>query len=124
MINEVFSLLNDWRNLPAYQLERRADIFFAVYLKKIFKECFSEDVDKIIPELPVRIGTINRDRDTNESIKTDYCVFTKSNKVYLVELKTDDASIRPEQIKNYCESIKKGFEEIIKIGRASCRERV
>ncbi len=114
MINEVFSRLNDWRKLPAYQLERRADIFFAVYLEKIFKEYFSEDVIDVIPEFPVRIGTIYSDRDTNETIKTDYCVFTKSGKVYLVELKTDDASISPEQIKNYVESIKKGFEEITK----------
>jgi len=33
-INELFDLLDDWRNLPSYQLERRADIFFAIHLEK------------------------------------------------------------------------------------------
>ncbi len=123
MIDKIFSRLNDWRNLPAYQLERRADIFFAVYLEKIFKEYFPEDLEDIIPEFPVRIGTIYPDpelapepvpeRNINRSDKIDYCVFTKSGKIYLVELKTDNASISKEQLIYYYASIKKGFKEII-----------
>jgi len=35
-IEKLFDLLDDWRRLPAYQLERRADIIFAVHLEKIF----------------------------------------------------------------------------------------
>jgi hypothetical protein len=37
MISKLFHLLDNWRNLPSYQLERRADIFFALYLDKIIK---------------------------------------------------------------------------------------
>jgi len=35
LIDELFDKLDEWRSLPAYQLERRADIFFAIYLKDI-----------------------------------------------------------------------------------------
>lgn len=39
MITErLFDLLDDWRNLPSYQLERRADIFFALHLEIIIKK--------------------------------------------------------------------------------------
>ena len=34
-IDEVFALLDRWRHLPAYQLERRADVFFAAYLHEV-----------------------------------------------------------------------------------------
>jgi len=37
IIDNLFNLLDDWRTLPAYQLERRADIFFALYLDKILE---------------------------------------------------------------------------------------
>jgi hypothetical protein len=31
-LNQMFEMLDRWRHLPAYQLERRADILFAIYL--------------------------------------------------------------------------------------------
>jgi len=37
-INKLFDLMDDWRNLPAYQLERRADIFFAIHLEEIIEK--------------------------------------------------------------------------------------
>lgn len=30
-VERAFELLDRWRHLPAYQLERRADIFFALF---------------------------------------------------------------------------------------------
>jgi hypothetical protein len=35
--DRLFDLLDDWRRLPAYQLERRADIFFALHMEEIIR---------------------------------------------------------------------------------------
>lgn len=100
-IDKIFNLLDLWRNLPAYQLERRADIFFALYLPEIIYKKFSVDPEIIIPEFPVRIGTIYNNpyrNNPNLSFKIDYVVVSnESNKVYFVELKTDDGSRREKQ---------------------------
>jgi hypothetical protein len=91
-INELFDNLDTWRNLPAYQLERRADIFFSVYLSEILSYKFGVNIDGLIPEFPIRKP------DTNQSFKVDYLAKAKDiNTVYLVELKTDDDSLRPGQ---------------------------
>ena len=103
MINKIFDTLDNWRNLPAYQLERRADIFFAIYLKEIIKNRFGDEIDDtIIPEFPIRKGTIFPDiekKTRNLSYKVDYLAFCKSSEtLYLIELKTDQNSISPDQI--------------------------
>ena len=113
MINKLFDRLDDWRNLPSYQFEKRADIFFAIYLPLIFKEHFNETVIDIIPEFPIRVGTINDDNNLNLSFKADYALFTESKKVYLVELKTDNGSTSKKQNEYYNLTIEKGFEKII-----------
>jgi hypothetical protein len=99
MINKLFDTLDDWRNLPAYQLERRADIFFAINLEKIIEAKFGTKIDFIIPEFPVRIGEISpKHPDLNKSFKIDYLTYSKKeNKVFLVELKTDQRSRREKQ---------------------------
>jgi hypothetical protein len=85
-----------WRNLPAYQLERRADIFFSIYLPEILSCKFGAKVEGVIPEFPIRVGTIHHDIDINKSFKVDY--FAKaSGKIILVELKTDEGSRRDKQ---------------------------
>ena len=98
-INKLFDLLDDWRNLPAYQLERRADIFFAIHLDKIIEKILGEKIDLIIPEFPVRIGELpEQDPDNNQSFKIDYLTYSKKeNKIYLIELKTDQRSRRKKQ---------------------------
>lgn len=39
-VEGVFNLLDCWRHLPAYQLERRADIIFALFLLEVLQERF------------------------------------------------------------------------------------
>lgn len=101
LINKLFDTLDNWRHLPAYQLERRADIFFAIYLPDILKQRFGLDIDFIIPEFPVRIGNIYTNKllsNPNLSFKIDYLAVCKAeNKVYFIELKTDDSSRRDKQ---------------------------
>ncbi|MDA3865480.1 MAG: hypothetical protein PF489_01890 [Salinivirgaceae bacterium] len=98
-IHKLFDLLDDWRHLPAYQLERRADIFFALYLDKIIKQKTGVDIDFIIPEFPVRVGEISeKNPHINQSFKIDYLAYSKeSERVFLVELKTDQRSRRDKQ---------------------------
>lgn len=99
LIDKIFSRLDLWRSLPAYQLERRADIFFSIYLDDIFRSKFGHDIDLIIPEFPVRVGDIiiNPPKQ-NQSYKIDYVAICESvRKVYLIELKTDSRSRRIKQ---------------------------
>lgn len=101
LIHKLFDTLDNWRNLPAYQLERRVDIFFAVYLADILEKKFGANIDILIPEFPVRIGSIYPDKklsNPNLSFKIDYLAVDQVQKtVYLVELKTDDGSRRDKQ---------------------------
>jgi hypothetical protein len=98
-INKLFDLLDNWRHLPAYQLERRADIFFAIHLETIIEQLYGIKADLIIPEFPVRIGEISENKpDLNRSFKIDYFVYSRqSQKVLLIELKTDQRSLRDKQ---------------------------
>jgi hypothetical protein len=111
-INEIFDKLDHWRLLPAYQLERRADIFFAIYLPKIL-ERFLEDesIIKIIPEFPIS-KKILKLSDDNRSFKVDYMVITNT-KVFLVELKTDMKSIDTEQKKKMKDAASLGIQKLI-----------
>jgi hypothetical protein len=99
LIDRLFSLLDDWRHLPAYQLERRADIFFAIYLDKVITAKFGHTIDFIVPEFPVRVGDISENvLHLNMSFKIDYvAVCEQVNKVYFIELKTDQSSRRDKQ---------------------------
>jgi hypothetical protein len=113
MIDKLFDQLDDWRKLPNYQLERRADIFFAIHLPILFKNLFSLEVLDIIPEFPIRIGTIYPLVPINKSFKADYIVYTNNLKAFLVELKTDNGSIRVDQVKYYYKSIESGYYSLL-----------
>lgn len=97
--DEIFHKLDSWRKLPNYQLERRADIFFSLYLKEVLELKTSEVImNTIIPEFPIRVGSIYSDRASNKSFKIDYVCFNKDlSKTYFIELKTDISSRREEQ---------------------------
>lgn len=102
MIDKIFSQLDLWRNFPDYQLERRADIFFSLYIGDIIKAKYGHTIDVLIPEFPIRIGHINdeSERSTNRSKKMDYLAVSESKKqVYFIELKTNQNSYSPEQDK-------------------------
>ena len=88
LIKKLFDLLYDWRNLPAYQLERRADIFFAIHLEKILEVAEKIKIDLTIPEFPIRIGQIsNKNSALNKSHKMDYLVFSKhGNQLLFIEV--------------------------------------
>lgn len=105
--------LNKWRHLPAYQLERRADIFFALYLDRILEPTFhGHQFDLVIPEFPVRLGSLNEamPKNENRSVKVDYACFDIRKKLcVLVELKTDNGSMRDVQFEFMREAQRKGL---------------
>ena len=99
-ISEVFHVLDEWRHLPAYQLERRVDVFFGLLLPELFKKRFEVSEVTVIPEFPLNKKSIGL-AEHNQSVRVDFAVFfTKEgqNRVFLVELKTDDSSLDPEQL--------------------------
>ncbi len=114
-INKLFNNLDAWRHLPAYQLERRADIFFSLYLAEVLKEHKNLDLEgelSVIPEFPIRYGTVSEapnvkeifpelfgNSGENQSFKIDYLVARVDGKsACFVELKTDNSSISSNQI--------------------------
>ena len=107
-IEDIFEILNIWMKFPNYQLERRADIYFAKYLPVIMKECdfIGEECIKrehIIPEFPLK------HYDSNRSNKVDYAVFGEKA-LYFIELKTTMDYIKDIKI-TYLIDAKKDVEQ-------------
>ena len=119
-IDQVFKNLDEWRHLPSYQLERRADIFFSLYLKEVLEEKFAERLkgiclnDVLIPEFPFRKGAYDaKNEKDNQSTKVDYLAVSKDHEhVFLVELKTDNASVGSNE--EYLQNAKSaGFAKLL-----------
>jgi hypothetical protein len=91
---ELFDRLDEWRHFPKYQLERRADIFFSLYLAEVLEAKLGYSIrPELAPEFPVRKGTIDSLITTEESCNIDYlAVSTDGTNPVFVELKTDGAS--------------------------------
>ena len=108
-VSDVFNLLNRWRHLPGYPLEGRSAPFFALFLCDILRDRFGKMDDTLIPEFPLRIGSLYTDEERgelqptpgrNQSYNVDYVVFAEDKRsAYLVELKTDMGSKRLKQDK-------------------------
>lgn len=108
MIDQVFQRLDQWRRLPAYQLERRADIFFAAYLPAFLTARYHSPVTALIPEFPVA------NLDTNHSKKVDYLVQLRDiSTVVFLELKTDQASRRDTQDSYLSDAQRIGMEAVL-----------
>lgn len=100
-IAPLFDRMDSWRHFPNYQLERRADIFFSLYLSEVLEAKLGFPVQsELAPEFPVRIGTIYPDIPIDKSYKIDYVALSAAaDKAIFVELKTESLSRRPEQDK-------------------------
>lgn len=114
-IDEIFEQLDSWRKLPSYQLERRFDIFLAIYLPQILEEKFKTKIDFILPEFPIKNSLFdNLKTRPNKSCKVDYLAISEnSNIAYLIELKTDTGSFRTVQNELMRKAAKSSINEII-----------
>ena len=114
----AFNALDEWRHFPAYQLERRVDVFFALLLPQIVEAEFGlvGDKVKVIPEFPLRKGTLNNS-SSNHSTKVDFAVFghhrNGGKHLILVELKTDNNSIIGDQLSNLDDARGVGVKELV-----------
>lgn len=109
-IGSVFSLLDKWRNLPAYQLERRADIFFGLFLPDVLDDYLQprQVNPRIIPEFPLP------QENSNRTDKTDYFVLSSDGQLaLLVELKTDSRSRRNLQDKYLSRAKEQGMANVL-----------
>ena len=109
LLHRVLCTLDQWRHLPAYQLERRMDVFIGLYLPEIVEAEFGWPRESlcVIPEFPLHKGLVlgsrrKNGKSDNQSIKVDYAVFCgdqKNKRLLLVEFKTDNKSIDLDQLK-------------------------
>ena len=134
-LSDLLSLVDDWRHLPAYGLERRVDPIFGSYLPKVLGDLFDIPIKcfhDIIPEFPLHKGMsgISTDPKNNQSVHVDFAVFCTSpygRRIFLVELKTDDKFTNEEQLRNMVRASGKGAGKllcgIIKSALASSEKR-
>ena len=104
-LSDALCQLDQWRHLPAYQLERRVDVYFGLFLPKVIESRFKAPCGKLIPEFPLHKGKtrISEDCGDNQSVNVDFAVFCskpEGKRIFLVELKTDMHSIKETQLCN------------------------
>ena len=109
-IEKIFKLLKKWNKYPKYQLERRLDIFFTIYLPEILKEKgIYFELKDIFPEFPLK-------KENNQSTNADYAIFENKDdeaNLYLVELKTEMNSISLKQTDYYKKAQEKNLIDIL-----------
>lgn len=98
---KYFDMMIDWKKLPAYRAEPRIDSFIGFYLPEIASDFLNDKIDGIIPELPIRLGSIYKKHEntnySDRSYKVDFYLIGESRINYLVEFKTDSSSRRDTQ---------------------------
>ncbi|UCD30405.1 MAG: hypothetical protein JSV03_08035 [Planctomycetota bacterium] len=116
LITELFDRMDLWRQLPNYQLERRADLFFSLYLPEALETKLGFPVrSELVPEFPVRIGTVCPNKPINKSFKIDYLALSsESDKAIFVELKTEERSRRIKQDKYLAAARDIGLTRLLK----------
>ena len=115
LIEQFFARMDDWRHFPSYQLERRADLVFSLYLGQVLHSITKVEIsDLFVPEFPVRIGSIYPDIPIDKSYKIDYVALSECGDIaYLVELKTEGASRRESQDKYLAASQAVGMTKLL-----------
>ena len=121
-IANLFALLDRWRHLPAYQLERRADIYFGLFLPDALNHHFRPRRlainPRIIPEFPLG-QTASRRSD-----KADYfAVSADRSHAFLIELKTDLRSFRADQERYLKEARARGMANLLGQVRSMAKAR-
>lgn len=112
-IAETLNWLNDWKKLPAYKAEPRVDFLVAGALPEIIRKKYNCNIKVIIPELPIRIGSIYKDLDIDKSYKVDFYIYLENGEHLFIEFKTDSGSRRLKQDKYLLASKNVGMKAIL-----------
>lgn len=116
MMKAIFERLDEWKQFPNYQLERRLDIFISLFIKELLESKLWPLQEIIIPEFPIARKTIGETDGPYKTVKVDYVLFPKDykNPIVFLELKTDDGSVRESQISYLRKSKEATIEAILK----------
>lgn len=114
---KYFETMVDWKKLPAYRAEPRIDSFIGYYLPEIASDFLQEKIIGIIPELPIRLGTVRPELQNkayaDRSYKVDFYLSSESGIHYLVEFKSDTRSRRDEQDHYLVSASQMGMKAIV-----------
>lgn len=118
-IERTFELLDKWRHLPKFQLERASGVFFALYLPEVLGRCLDISINPLlVPEFPIKKALLHGGKD-NHSINVDYLAVQKQKdgglpkNAFLVELKTDKDSIDESQLCDLRKAESRGLECLV-----------
>ena len=110
-MNDVFQQLDKWRHFPAFPLEARSEVFFALFLSTVLEKskCVGVKVKpQIIPQFPLK------KEENYQSNNVDFFALSdNSERAFLIELKTDMASISKEQTCYLKRAMKKDVDETL-----------
>jgi hypothetical protein len=115
---KYFEMMVDWKLLPAYKAEPRIDSFVGFFLPEFMSEFLNEKIIGIVPELPIRLGTVKPKHEgtsyADRSYKVDFYLLGEGGINYLIEFKTDTGSRRDKQ-DTYLEEAKDiGMKSLVK----------
>ena len=115
--DSYFEMMKDWKKLPAYKAEPRIDSLIGYYLNDILSDFCEDNMVGIIPEFPIRLGTIDSKHEetayADRSYKVDFFLKSISGNNYFVEFKTDSSSRRDKQDWYLKEASNRGMREIV-----------
>ena len=124
-------IIEEGVNIPKAQVERYISPILSIFLPDILNAVFGHQYTLIVPEFPIRKGTLNPEEPSNQSTNIDYLMWNLTcNTLTFVELKTDSSSFKLSQLYIYekLEALSKVsptpfgsvlYEDLIKIKKAS-----
>lgn len=125
----VLEQLDRWRDLPQYQLERRADIFFAMWLPQVLQAHTRMPIDpRLVPEFPVQRSLVRAGRDPGLAIHVDYLALSADlSDAWLIGIRTDMGSRDADQDDALRAARRHGWAPVVRgvceVIRAGKRER-
>ena len=107
-VHDFFATIAANKALPKYQFERRVDAVMALFLPELLEVTRGWKVDVVAPELPIKKP------DNHQTTNADYALFRHASGEVpaawiLLELKTDAASVRAEQLAIYQQVLERGM---------------
>lgn len=115
--NKYFTMMSDWKKLPAYKAEPRIDSLIGYYLQDFMADYLKTNIIGIIPELPIRLATVKPLYEgtnyADRSYKVDFYLTAGNGINYFIEFKTDSCSRREKQDIYLSEAKKVGMSALI-----------
>ncbi|MCV6637238.1 hypothetical protein [Candidatus Albibeggiatoa sp. nov. NOAA] len=113
----LFQTYETWKQFPSYSLEPRIDVFIAYYMHVSIQRKFGFTVSNVIPEFPLRCGTLYPNetdrRGHNRSFNVDFYALSTEGENLFIEVKSDSNSHNSKQEKYLQELLKFNMSEIL-----------